>query len=231
MKITFCGAAGGVTGESASPRAGKLKVLLDCGLFQGHRAESRRQERDLLPQSSRSRRGHALSHAHIDHCGNLARGCFAKAVAVLCCALEATADVADIMLLDSVHIQVEDARYLDKHGMPTVLHESNRCTPRRTCTVLARQFERVRYGAMEPTVSRPAKVDSAMRGTFSVRRSSNWSSRRRVRDAAAWCSPAISGAAMACCWCRKTPDDRSRLRHPDFRIDLRKSRARAGRPI
>src|SRR5205814_5400853 len=41
MKITFCGAAGEVTGSQHLIQCGKLKILLDCGLFQGHRAESR----------------------------------------------------------------------------------------------------------------------------------------------------------------------------------------------
>ena len=38
MKITFCGAAGEVTGSQHLIECGKLKILLDCGLFQGHRA-------------------------------------------------------------------------------------------------------------------------------------------------------------------------------------------------
>ena len=40
MKITFCGAAGEVTGSQHLLEFGKLKLLLDCGLFQGRRAES-----------------------------------------------------------------------------------------------------------------------------------------------------------------------------------------------
>lgn len=112
MKITFCGAAGEVTGSQHLIECGKLKVLLDCGLFQGHRAESRRKNETFFHNPA-DLDAVILSHAHIDHCGNLP-GLYREGYRgpVLC--TEATADVADIMLQDSVHIQAEDARHLEK---------------------------------------------------------------------------------------------------------------------
>ena len=70
MKITFCGAAGEVTGSQHLIECGKLRFLLDCGFFQGHRAESRRKNEQFrcTPQTLDAV---ILSHAHIDHCGNL----------------------------------------------------------------------------------------------------------------------------------------------------------------
>jgi len=121
MKITFCGAAGEVTGSQHLIECGKLRVLLDCGLFQGHRAESRRKNETFFHDPS-NLDAVILSHAHIDHCGSLPR-LYSKGFRGPVFCTDATADVAEIMLLDSVHIQEEDARHLEKHrpqGAPRI---------------------------------------------------------------------------------------------------------------
>lgn len=121
MKITFCGAAGEVTGSQHLIECGNLRILLDCGLFQGHRAESRYKNEHFFHDPS-NLDAVVLSHAHIDHCGNLPR-LFAKGFRGPVFCTDATADVAEIMLLDSVHIQEEDARHLEKHrphGAPRI---------------------------------------------------------------------------------------------------------------
>ena len=116
MKITFCGAAGEVTGSQHLIECGSLRVLLDCGLFQGRRGETRAKnshfhhnpaELDFV----------ILSHAHIDHCGNLP-SLYAKGFRGPVYCTDPTADIADIMLRDSVNIQAEDARYLNKKRDP-----------------------------------------------------------------------------------------------------------------
>jgi len=113
MKITFCGAAGEVTGSQHLIECGDLRVLLDCGLFQGHRAESRRKNETFFHNPAELD-AVVLSHAHIDHCGNLP-GLYRHGFRGPIFCTDATADVAEIMLLDSVHIQSEDARYLARH--------------------------------------------------------------------------------------------------------------------
>jgi metallo-beta-lactamase family protein len=113
MKITFCGAAGEVTGSQHLIECGRLTILLDCGLFQGHRAESRRKNETFFHDPA-NLDAVILSHAHIDHCGNLP-GLYRHGFRGPVFCTDATADVTDIMLLDSVHIQVEDARFLQKH--------------------------------------------------------------------------------------------------------------------
>jgi metallo-beta-lactamase family protein len=116
MKITFHGAAGEVTGSQHLIEAGGLRILLDCGLFQGRRSESR-------VKNSRLRHNPAeldlviLSHAHIDHCGNLP-SLYRDGFRGPLYSTDATADVADLMLRDSVKIQQEDARYLNKRRGP-----------------------------------------------------------------------------------------------------------------
>ncbi len=122
MKITFFGAAGEVTGSQHLIECGKLRVLLDCGLFQGHRAESRHKNQTFgctPPELDAV----ILSHAHIDHCGNLP-GLYKAGFRGPIYCTDATADVADLMMMDSAKIQEEDARYLLRHratNLPPIL--------------------------------------------------------------------------------------------------------------
>ncbi len=113
MKLTFYGAAGEVTGSQHLLEVNGRRLLFDCGLFQGRRAEARRKN-EQFAFDPKSIDAVLLSHAHIDHCGNLPR-LYRKGFrgAVFC--TEATADVAEIMLKDSAKIQREDARYLPRH--------------------------------------------------------------------------------------------------------------------
>ena len=107
MKITFYGAAGEVTGSQHLIETDALRVLLDCGLFQGHRAESRHKN-ERFHCRPKELSGVILSHAHTDHCGNLP-GLFKAGYRGPVFCTPATADVAAVMLGDSAHIQQEDA--------------------------------------------------------------------------------------------------------------------------
>ncbi|MSR60103.1 MAG: MBL fold metallo-hydrolase [Planctomycetaceae bacterium] len=121
MKIMFCGAAGEVTGSQHLIECGKLRILLDCGLFQGHRAECRRKNERFLHKPDLLD-AVILSHAHIDHCGNLP-GLFRAGYRGPVFCTDPTADVAEIMLDDGIHIQDEDARHLNKNrqrGQPRI---------------------------------------------------------------------------------------------------------------
>ena len=69
-KVTFWGAARTVTGSMHLVEAGGRKLLLDCGLYQGPRAEARARN-CCFPFEPRSIDAVVLSHAHMDHCGNL----------------------------------------------------------------------------------------------------------------------------------------------------------------
>jgi metallo-beta-lactamase family protein len=121
MKLTFLGAAGEVTGSQHLVETADLRVLLDCGLFQGHRAESRRKN-ERFHCNPKDLDGVILSHAHIDHCGNLP-GLYRAGYRGPIFCTDATADVAAIMLRDSAKIQAEDARYMGRHlekGAPPI---------------------------------------------------------------------------------------------------------------
>ena len=122
MKITFLGAAGEVTGSQHLIECGGLRVLLDCGLFQGHRAESRKKNETFACQPTELD-AVILSHAHIDHCGNLP-GLYKAGYRGPIFCTQATADVANLMMLDSAKIQEEDSRYLMRHratNLPPIL--------------------------------------------------------------------------------------------------------------
>jgi metallo-beta-lactamase family protein len=114
MQVQFAGAAREVTGSCHLVRANGKAIALDCGLFQGRRDESR--EKNLqLPLSMTELDAIVLSHAHIDHAGRLpflvARGFRGP---IYC--TPATRDLCAIMLADSAHIQMSDARHLAKRG-------------------------------------------------------------------------------------------------------------------
>lgn len=113
MQIQFLGAARTVTGSKhlLTTASGK-KVLLDCGFFQGKGSETEGLNRhfgfnpseiDFL----------ILSHAHIDHSGNIPNLVKQGFKGQIICT-PATADLCRIMLLDSAHIQENDVRYINK---------------------------------------------------------------------------------------------------------------------
>jgi len=109
MKITFCGAAQTVTGSCHLVEVDGLRLLLDCGLFQGGRQREDR-NREPFPFDPQSIDAVLLSHAHLDHTGRLpllAREGFSGRI--LCTA--PTAEIAKLMLADSAHLQVEEASY------------------------------------------------------------------------------------------------------------------------
>jgi len=112
MKLTFWGAAGSVTGSMHLVEAGAKRLLLDCGLRQGRRQEADQWNRNL-PVSGSAIDAVILSHAHIDHSGNLptlVKSGFSGPIYTT----PATADLCQWMLRDTAHIQEKDAEFLNK---------------------------------------------------------------------------------------------------------------------
>jgi metallo-beta-lactamase family protein len=122
VEITFWGAARAVTGSQHLLQVNGKQVLLDCGLFQGHRAEAFDRNRNL-PFDPKKLDAVILSHAHIDHCGNLPTLVNAGFRGDVHCTM-ATADLVSIMLRDSAHINTKDVEYVNKKhrrkGLPPV---------------------------------------------------------------------------------------------------------------
>jgi metallo-beta-lactamase family protein len=107
LRVTFHGAAGEVTGSCYLVETHAANLLVDCGMFQGGRAESAKNRR-AFPFDPRGLDAVVLTHAHIDHSGllpKLVRDGFAGDVF----ATGPTADLLAIMLPDSAHIHEQDA--------------------------------------------------------------------------------------------------------------------------
>jgi metallo-beta-lactamase family protein len=119
--VTFHGAARTVTGSMHQLDACRQTLLLDCGLFQGHRAESLRRNREF-PLRPKDVDAVILSHAHVDHCGNLPNLVKQGFGGPIYCT-PATRALAAVMLGDAAKIQEEDAEYLNRRrarGEPKV---------------------------------------------------------------------------------------------------------------
>lgn len=113
MKITFHGAAGGVTGSKHLIETQGRRILLDCGMFQGRRKEADELNKKF-PFDAASIDAVILSHAHIDHSGLLPLLAKNGFVGRVYCT-PATADILEPMLLDAAHIQEADAAYFLKN--------------------------------------------------------------------------------------------------------------------
>ena len=112
MRITFYGAAQTTTGSMHLVEANGKRILLDCGLYQGHRKEAFEKNRNL-PVDPAKIDYVILSHAHIDHSGNLpqlVRQGFRGRVF----ARQSTTDLCDVMLRDSCFLQKRDLEYVNK---------------------------------------------------------------------------------------------------------------------
>lgn len=113
MKLKFCGAAGTTTGSQHLLEVNGTKILLDCGLYQGRRQEAYKINCDFPYFDPAEIDVVVLSHAHIDHSGNLPNLC-RNGFSGNIYATFATRDLCTIMLADSAHIQEQDVEWLNK---------------------------------------------------------------------------------------------------------------------
>ena len=112
MDVTFIGAAQTVTGSLHLLEHQKQKFLLECGMFQGHREEAERIN-STFPFKPKNIKAVVLSHAHIDHSGNLPNLVRRGFDGPIFCT-SATKEIASLLLLDSAKIQEYDFQYLNK---------------------------------------------------------------------------------------------------------------------
>jgi metallo-beta-lactamase family protein len=112
MQIQFHGAVRTVTGSQHLISVNGSKILLDCGLYQGSRATSY-QRNQQLPYNADEIDVLVLSHAHIDHSGNIPNLVKSGFTGDIVCTY-ATRDLCAIMLRDSAKIQQYDVQFLNR---------------------------------------------------------------------------------------------------------------------
>ena len=112
MKIQFCGASTGVTGSCHLITTEKHKILLDCGQFQGGKAQEALNA-EPFPFNPAEIDYLILSHAHIDHCGRIPLLVKRGFKGDIYCT-DATADLLEVMLKDSGYIHEKEAEWKNK---------------------------------------------------------------------------------------------------------------------
>jgi len=112
LRIHHHGAVRSVTGSMHVLETEQSRVMIDCGLFQGHRKEAR-ERNETFPFDIGSIDALVLSHAHIDHSGNIP-GLVKNGFRQNIFSTTATRNLCAVMLADSAHIQEQDAEYLNR---------------------------------------------------------------------------------------------------------------------
>lgn len=127
VTIAFLGAVDTVTGSRFLITGPRSKILIDCGLFQGAKAD-RKKNWEPFPIDVKTIDAVVLTHAHLDHCGYLpvlAKQGYANPIF----STRYTKLLAAIILRDSARLQMEDAKYamkkgFSKHNPPLALYET-----------------------------------------------------------------------------------------------------------
>ncbi|HEY0656491.1 MAG TPA: MBL fold metallo-hydrolase [Chryseosolibacter sp.] len=128
VRVKFLGASGTVTGSRFLLEFDGFRILFDCGLFQGLK-ELRLRNWEEFPVDAESINAVIISHAHIDHTGYLPKLVKEGFNGPIYCT-RPTADLMEIMLLDSAKLQEEEASYAatkgySKHSNPLPLYTAN----------------------------------------------------------------------------------------------------------
>jgi metallo-beta-lactamase family protein len=144
MRIHFLGGVDTVTGSQHLVEANGHRVLRDAGMFQGRRTEANEINR-RLPFDAAGIHSLVLSHAHIDHCGNVptvVKNGFHGTI----WATTATVDLCRVMLADAARIQEQDAAYLNQKTNRAGLEPIVPLYTSADAEAAMRLFRGVRYG-------------------------------------------------------------------------------------
>jgi metallo-beta-lactamase family protein len=145
--LSFLGAAGSVTGSRFLVEGRDARLLVDAGLYQGL-AELRRRNWEPLGPDPASLDAVVVTHAHLDHSGYLPRLVREGFRGRVLCTRE-TAELAEIVLRDSAHLQEEDAAYANEAGFSTH-HPALPLYDARDVERVLPLFEPVAYGERVP---------------------------------------------------------------------------------
>lgn len=158
MKLKFCGAAGTTTGSQHLLEVNGKRILLDCGLYQGSRHQAYEINCCFPHFDPKTIDVVILSHAHIDHSGNLPN-LTAKGFIGNIFATHATRDLCQIMLADCARIQESDIDWLNKHRKRKGLEPAELLYNEQDAERCLRQFVTIGY-------DRPIPVADGVMLTF-----------------------------------------------------------------
>lgn len=158
MKLKFCGAAGTTTGSQHLLEINGKRILLDCGLYQGSRRDAYEINCCFPHYDPASVDVVVLSHAHIDHSGNLPNLC-KKGFSGTIYSTHATRDLCQIMLRDSARIQEHDINWINKHRKRKGLDEVEPLYTEQDAEKCLRQFVTLGY-------DRPIHISDGVELTF-----------------------------------------------------------------
>ncbi len=151
MKLKFCGAAGTTTGSQHLLEVNGKRILLDCGLYQGSRKHAYEVNCCFPHFDPKSIDTVILSHAHIDHSGNLPN-LTRKGFTGNIYATHATRDLCQVMLADSARIQENDIDWLNKHRLKEGLEPVTPLYSEQDAERCLRQFVTISYDRAMPVV-------------------------------------------------------------------------------
>ena len=149
MKLKFCGAAGTTTGSQHLLEINGKRILLDCGLYQGSRKHAYEVNCCFPHFDPKSIDAVILSHAHIDHSGNLPN-LTSKGYTGNIYATHATRDLCQIMLADCARIQESDMKWLNKHRKKEGLEPATLLYTEQEAERCLRQFVTINYDRSMP---------------------------------------------------------------------------------
>ncbi|RYD22407.1 MAG: MBL fold metallo-hydrolase [Verrucomicrobiaceae bacterium] len=158
MKLKFCGAAGTTTGSQHLLEVNGKRILLDCGLYQGSRKDAYDINCCFPHFDPKSIDAVILSHAHIDHSGNLPN-LTTKGFTGNIYATHATRDLCQIMLADCARIQESDMEWLNKRRLKAGLEPAAPLYTEQDAERCLRQFVTIAY-------DRPMFVENGVKVTF-----------------------------------------------------------------
>lgn len=157
VRVKFLGGAGTVTGSKYLFTVGDFRFMLDCGLFQGLKP-LRLRNWDSFPVDVTTIDAVVVSHAHIDHTGYLPKLVKDGFKGPVYCTAP-TADLMEIMLLDSAKLQEEEAEYAQRKGFSKHAHPE----PLYTAEDAQRTFAHFKTGGYGETIKIHDNIDVVFR--------------------------------------------------------------------